>query len=85
MAVNGYTTMSMINGLIYIGRINGVVYKIHLSGLKSKDQLSVTVSNVSLGIPCQIETFIDDDGTTAICFSNVENTLGAIKVHSTSV
>ena len=84
-AINGYATMGVINGVIYIGGINGIVYEIHISG-SSKDQLSISVSNVSLGIPdCHIETFIDNDGATAVCFSNAENVVDVIKVHSPSV
>ena len=84
-AVNGYATMAVINGAIYIGGINGTVYKIDISGSISEDQLSISVSNISIGSPCHIETFIDDSGATAICFSNAENTVDAIKVHSPSV
>jgi len=85
-AAYGYATMSIINRIIYIGGIDGVVYEIHVSGSVSEDQLSVSVSNVSLGIPdCHVETVIDNDGATAVCFSDTTNTVNTIKVHSPSI
>jgi len=86
-ALNGFAAMSVINDASYIGGIDGTVYKIHVSSSAepSVDQFSMSFSNISLGKPCHTEIIIDDGGATAICFSNVENTIYFINVLTASV
>ena len=84
-ALHGFASMAVIDGTVYIGGLDGIVYEIKVNASVSIPEDKITASEVSLDKFCHVETFlIDENDPTAVCFSNDESTLEAIKVHPPS-
>ena len=86
-ALTHSATMAVINRVAYFGGLNGTTYKIAVHDSESKDRkVSMSISNVTFGIPCIVESFAYTryTGATASCYKNDTNSLYVFSVQSPS-
>jgi len=83
-ALTHTATMAEINRIAYFGGLNGITYKINVH--ESEDKVSMSISNVTLDIPCIAESFTyhTNTGTSGSCYWNDTNSLYVISIDSPS-